>query len=74
MRLGKRERALARLLAAKRAKMREHPRHVEGRYATAWSRMCGAGKPVGVRGFSWRWDWRKALSVRLKNPGRVIKT
>jgi hypothetical protein len=72
MRLGKRERALARLLSAKRLKVRQHPKPVVGKYASAWSRMRGAGRPAGVRGHSWRWDWRKAASVRKLNPGKVL--
>ena len=73
MRLGKRERALARLLSAKRLKMRQHPKPTVGKYATAWSRMRDlAGRPAGLRGQSWRWDWRKAASVRKLNPGKVL--
>jgi hypothetical protein len=72
MRLGKRERALARLLSAKRLKVRQHPKPTVGKYASAWSRMRGAGKPAGLRGQSWRWDWRKAASVRKLNPGKVL--
>ena len=72
MRAGKRERAFARFLASKRLRVRQQPKPTVGKYATAWSRMRGAGRPAGLRGMSWRLDWRKAASVRKLNPGKVL--
>jgi hypothetical protein len=62
MRLGKRERAQAR---AKSAIRRKPVVIVEGVYATMWSRLQGAGRPVGKPARPWHWNWKFARNVRL---------
>jgi hypothetical protein len=67
MRLGKRERAQARAKATIR---RKPAPVVMGVYTSMWSRLQGAGRPVGKPANPWHWNWKHARRIKLQglNP------